>query len=249
MMATGSTHALSGVTFYAGAAVWLAKSGSADIGVLQALTLAPIAAGAAMLPDLDHPDATMARSLGWPSRQLARLVSFAGGGHRGLTHSLAGAALFGLAAHTALTWRDTIPGMVGLAVLLALLISSAVRVCRIPGWIDDAIGIALGPALVWLRVPLDGLPLVVAGGCLVHMLGDLPTDRGLPVFWPLPGRVRLPRALTFKVGGTTEVKVIRRGLGVALVGVLGWAVNAHVVLAAVGMFFWDTFASFTLTPS
>lgn len=240
-MATGRTHALSGATFYAGGVVWAAKAGI-PLDPLSVLILAPIAAGAALLPDLDHPSATMARTLGPVSRQLARFVSAVGGGHRGLTHSLAGAVLFGALAYVTLGWRDALGGKVGLAFLLFLLISSAVRVWNIRGWVDDAAGAVLGPLLVVLDAPLDGLPVVVAGGCLVHLLGDLPTDRGLPVLWPLPGRVRFPKALTFKVGGRFERKGLFPGLVVALVGVLGWGIGLWA-------FLWDTFATFRVIPT
>ncbi|MEU4576189.1 metal-dependent hydrolase [Nonomuraea sp. NPDC023979] len=240
-MATGRTHAACGLTAYVGAVSWAHESGYV-LDLATVITLAPLAAGAALLPDLDHPDATMARSLGWPSRQLARLVSTLGGGHRGLTHSLTGAAVFGGLGQLALAWRDTVSGQIGLSILVALLIASAVRVCGIRGWLDDAVGIALGPFLVGAGVPLDGLPLVVAGGCLVHLIGDLPTDRGLPLLWPMRGCVRLPRALTFKVDGPAERRVIFPAVMVALAVCAGWGSGLWALLG-------DAFATFQLLPS
>ena len=76
--------------------------------------------------------------------------------------------------------------------------------------------------------PVLGLAIGVGG--LVHILGDMLTSHGCPVFWPLPlGRrmwrcVGLPDSFSVKVGGKVEVYVLRTGFwlvsalaGVALV--------------------------------
>ena len=89
-----------------GAAAWVSLTGSytvhlADISLPVGLGLMPvgdpgvitgalICAGAALLPDMDHPGGTVARSLPPLSRWLARGVSRVGGGHRHGTHSLVG---------------------------------------------------------------------------------------------------------------------------------------------------------------
>ena len=89
-----------------GAAAWVALTGTytvhlADTSLPVGLGLMPvgdpgvitgalICAGAALLPDMDHPGGTVARSLPPLSRWLARGVSRLGGGHRHGTHSLVG---------------------------------------------------------------------------------------------------------------------------------------------------------------
>ena len=68
--------------------------GVLPVGNAGVVTGALICAGAALLPDLDHPGGTVARSLpplsGWLSRAVVRVA----GGHRRATHSLLGLAVF-----------------------------------------------------------------------------------------------------------------------------------------------------------
>ncbi len=78
-----------------GAAGWLAAApsvASVTGHYLDGPTV--LCAGAALLPDLDHPSGLMADTLGPVTHLLARGVAQAAGGHRQATHSL----LFGLAA-------------------------------------------------------------------------------------------------------------------------------------------------------
>lgn len=56
------------------------------------------AAGAALLPDLDHPNASAARGLPPVTTALAALTASLSGGHRHGTHSLFGATIFTAAA-------------------------------------------------------------------------------------------------------------------------------------------------------
>jgi inner membrane protein len=61
-------------------------------GLLTTAAGATVCAAAALLPDLDHPNSTVARS--FPGgRVLARIVADLTGGHRGLTHTLPAVAL------------------------------------------------------------------------------------------------------------------------------------------------------------
>ena len=78
-------------------AAWCAVSASPLVGDLDVSGVAVgalVSAGAALLPDVDHPSASVARSLPPLTVWVARLVSAVGGGHRGITHSLVGAVLF-----------------------------------------------------------------------------------------------------------------------------------------------------------
>ncbi|WP_286737558.1 metal-dependent hydrolase [Kocuria sp. UBA1838] len=92
-----------------GAAAWVALTGTytvhlADVSVPVGLGVMPvgdpgvitgalICAGAALLPDLDHPGGTVARSLPPLSTWVARAVGKLSGGHRRATHSLVGLLL------------------------------------------------------------------------------------------------------------------------------------------------------------
>src|SRR5262249_58128556 len=90
----GHTHAISG------AALWLAAAGTVDRfapalashGVAETAAAALVCAGAAMLPDLDHPNSTVAHALGPVTHRLARGVARVSGGRRPATHPLAFAA-------------------------------------------------------------------------------------------------------------------------------------------------------------
>jgi membrane-bound metal-dependent hydrolase YbcI (DUF457 family) len=95
----GYSHATSG------ALVWLATAPALS----QALTGAPmsapelaagtvICAGAALLPDLDHPQATIAHTFGPVSHVASKLTFILSGGHRQGTHSLLFSVGFGLFA-------------------------------------------------------------------------------------------------------------------------------------------------------
>jgi len=217
-----------------GAAAWVALTGTytvrlADTSLPVGLGLMPvgdpgvitgalICAGAALLPDMDHPGGTVARSLPPLSTWLARGVSRPGGGHRRGTHSLGGLltvvvlALLSQRASVpvgdALRWNGaadavgaSLPGQVWplAAVLSVLLIACAVKVLAfIPDRLAHAnwvVGIVLG-AFVATHPPEDPRWFVVAVGLgwAVHMLGDLLTTQGIHLLWPLRPALPLPTA-------------------------------------------------------
>jgi membrane-bound metal-dependent hydrolase YbcI (DUF457 family) len=133
----GKSHALSGTVGWLTGCALLTAAGHTPTALTVAAGAA-VSTGAALLPDLDHPESTVARTLGPVTRWAAigvaataahlRGVScrhcLAGrdrGGHRGVTHTAVGAILAGLvtgllcvfAGKTAALW------IVGLSVWLA----------------------------------------------------------------------------------------------------------------------------------
>src|SRR5256885_6898424 len=110
----GHTHALSG------AAAWLAVTPLvSDHALLHqyAMSLSPtqiaagtlVCAGAALLPDMDHHDGTIANTFGIVTRLICRFVAWISGGHRHATHSLLfaagmGAGAWWLATHERIAW-------------------------------------------------------------------------------------------------------------------------------------------------
>lgn len=142
----GYSHALTG------AAAWLTlTSGSAAaLGWYEqpgqvALTGAVACAGAALLPDLDHPQGTIAWSLPpvkagdltlipSPTQALCSGVETISGGHRHGTHSLLGIAAFTAVAWAASLVQITVDGRavaIGSGLFIVLLVAFAVKALRI----------------------------------------------------------------------------------------------------------------------
>src|SRR6516164_1795694 len=80
----GHDHALSGALAFAAVAPLLPVTGT-QLAVAAALT-----AGAEILPDLDEPGSTIARTFGFLTGGFAWIVHQLSGGHRKGTHSLLG---------------------------------------------------------------------------------------------------------------------------------------------------------------
>lgn len=243
----GRSHALCGLAFGIGAAGIL---GDAPLPVR--LLVIPVAGGAALLPDIDHPSSRVARSLGfitvWLARGVAALslvvyhatrlerdVADRRGGHRTLTHTVPGCVFFGV-----LDLAATVAHPVAGAAFLALLIGLLARGFKAIGWGFTALGSFLSwwtlahcPGWLWVW------PLVVALGSLVHVLGDWMTNSGVPLYWPLNRdgkRWELTHApVTFSTGKEIELNVVTPllWLGVALavgfVGVMDGLVFHHMI--------------------
>jgi membrane-bound metal-dependent hydrolase YbcI (DUF457 family) len=231
-MAMGKTHALSGVTVYA-LAVGVAYRIGVPLDPVQVALGAVVSPAAAMLPDIDHPDGTIARSLGWATRALCMSVNAIGGGHRRFTHSLAGCAILTGLTALAAAYRHTVPGAIACGVLLWVLLAAGIRLWRIRGWVDDFLALPAAAGIVLSGVDLTVLPYTVALGTVVHLAGDWPTHEPLRLGWPFTDRIfGAPRWLRFRVDGWFERKILFRGLWVALAlivsvetGALGWLVD------------------------
>ena len=209
----GRDHALSGAVAFAGVAPLLHVTG------VQLAAGVALTAGAGVLPDLDEPGSTIARTFGFLTGAFAWIVHKISGGHRKGTHSLLGVALLtagcwaaglwqrsGLAAggHLAQPWH-----LVPAGLILALLLSAGLRALRIGGHYADAAGIALAALMIWKswdlalvtvasrHVPV--LAVCAALGMLAHLAGDMCTHDGCPLLYPvsryefglLPERIRI----------------------------------------------------------
>lgn len=209
----GRTHALSGAV--AGAAAGLAVAHLTPAGVAVA---AGLTAGAAVLPDIDHPDATIARSFGLLTRAFAWLIEKVSGGHRHGTHSLVGIGAFTAAAYAAVGYRHTVPGLAALGLLLTLVIAAALRALRIGGHAADLLAVAGAASVIWSGFGIGTLGWAVALGTGTHIVGDMLTDEGVPLAWPLSrAHLRLlPEPLAFTTGTRPERWVVAPLLLVAL---------------------------------
>ena len=87
----GHDHALSGALAFVAVAPLLPVSGT------QLAVAATLTAGAGILPDLDEPGSTIARTFGFLTGAFAWIVHRLSGGHRKGTHSLLGLALLTIA--------------------------------------------------------------------------------------------------------------------------------------------------------
>ncbi|MBO0823783.1 MAG: metal-dependent hydrolase [Actinobacteria bacterium] len=221
----GHSHALSGAAAGAGVAI------ATHLRPTEAVGLALLTAGAALLPDLDSCGSCSARSFGWLSRLPALAIRGVSGGHRHATHSVIGVtALYGLAV-AAGTYRNDVAGKAGLGLLVALMVAGgleALRICR--EHVADTLGVVAGVAVAVSGFWLALVPAAVAAGCIAHLAGDMLTDSGVPLLFPWMQRFRLlPEPLAFRTGTRPELWVVDPLLTVALLG-LGAAAAAPAVL-------------------
>lgn len=173
-----------------------------------------VTAGAALLPDADHHNATIAHSLPPISEKLCRALSLMFGGHRKGTHSLVGVAFFTAVAFAASFLSEILaaglrtagleraagvvePLQIGPAIIATLLVTFAAKALHI---LPDsarrmAWGIGLGAGAFVLFAGADNnvwFPISVALGSAVHILGDQLTNDGVNWLWPV--RIHPPKA-------------------------------------------------------
>jgi membrane-bound metal-dependent hydrolase YbcI (DUF457 family) len=257
----GHSHAMSGVAV----ACYLVPLSPAPWPV-ELLAVA-LFGGGALLPDIDHPGSSVARSLGIVTNTIARLVDRLAltiyhatrtpldpaerrGGHRLITHTYVGSAVFGLLVMVACL-ASRVSGAVVVALVVGLLGHGTRR--TVGRFLRKVLGIRLAAALVLAGVS-GGLAYWVSGeypgwwwlygvsvalGCVIHREGDWCTNSGVPRrLWPrLKNGRRWDKSkapATFDTGSDTELRFVRRALGVGLLGGLvtalgGWSLIAHVV--------------------
>lgn len=228
-MVMGPTHAMSGAAVGLAVAQILPAEWGGVTTAQETFVYAGLAAGAALLPDLDSPQATVARSFGPVSQIVSRGVeNFSQGvvnltrsrkdprcnnGHRTLTHTV----WFALAAGAGATALISAYGKTAVIGLLFFLLSLAIR-GLLPEWSKKRDWIVVTGAAAalaygaWTFVPAASLGLVMGSavtvGVATHLLGDMATKAGIPAFapvLPLRGRrwwkLRLPDFLSIKASG------------------------------------------------
>ena len=203
-----------------GAAVWVGVSAATPISVAlvpgvdtktAVLFGAVIAAGAALTPDLDHPNGTIAHSLPPVTKALAHGVSAVSGGHRNGTHSLLAALIVPLLVVLSFAgfWHGELfshPFGYGVAlftIIFGAFASKALKVSigSLGAWPS---AIVLGVAAGFL-IPngASWLPWAVGIGYVVHLLGDFITKEGIPFFYPF-SKKRYSLPLLGTAGSTRE---------------------------------------------
>ena len=190
-------------------------------------------AGAAVLPDIDHPDSTLAHCFGFFTKAVAWLIGRISGGHRHLTHAILGVAGFTILAWLAVKHRHELGGRIGLGIFLALIIASGLYAFGLRGHAADAMAIVGAILLVANTI---GLPLIaLARGRRLrhpHVIGDMLTDEGRLLLFPFSTKHYhlLSRQLSFTTG--TGPRVVAPGLPPLAVG-FGWLVYRAYELGVV----------------
>lgn len=183
-----------------------------DVSPVAVVTGALLTAGAALLPDADHHNATIAHSMPPVSNVIVAGIAKVSGGHRHGTHSFIGiiaftfmAFLAGYITPASITsiFGGTMTGwfadlQIGPAVMSMILIGFALHTLKfVPkqtkkaGWIVSAL-IAM---LILFLAPHEQnwFPLAVGVGVIVHILGDMMTTGGCNLVWPF--KIKPPKAL------------------------------------------------------
>ena len=203
----GHTHALSGALLWLGATPAVtALAGPLSNAEVAAGALA--CAGAALLPDCDHPQGTIAHSVGPLSQAACKVIEVVSGGHRQATHSflftgVAFALSYG-AAYRGNTQILSVLFFVLAAFALRALTSNSAPRSREGGsrrsrpspmsWGTSA---AVAAGLTYLaarslETPWPWLAPAVLIGVVAHLIGDALTPGGVPFFWPYRKKYAMP---------------------------------------------------------
>lgn len=224
-MCLGHTHALSGLVTGLTVGLYVTHLPLTHVTHLSVGHLAiftGLTAGAAVLPDIDHPDSSLAHCFGFLTRTVAWLIGTISGGHRHLTHAIFGVAGFSGLAWLAVSYRASIGGKIALALFLSLIIAGGLYAMAVHGHGADALAIAGAVAMTLTGTGLALVALAVALGCATHVAGDMLTDQGCPLLFPF-SRYHfrlLPGPLAFTTGTRPELWL----LDPALLGGLGYLV-------------------------
>lgn len=185
----GSTHAQSGSTVFAFFTTVAAPITGAHLAwpAVAAGTLA--CAGAALLPDIDHPGASIAHSFGPISSAVTRIIHRVSGGHRQATHSLllAAATYGGSVAAVRLGH-----GFAAVPLMFVLFVFAIRALHLAPGLTYGVAALVDLLAFLLLHGDYGWLPDAVGIGYLAHLAGDCLTREGCPLWWPYETTVRLP---------------------------------------------------------
>ena len=201
-MVMGPTHAMSGAAIGLGVAAIIPASLGGPTTAIGALTFAAVTAGAALLPDIDSPQATVSRTFGFLSMGVSHVCENTAlavydatksqrdedreNGHRTATHTV----WFALAAGVLCAVLVGIFGQPASIGILFVTLGLAVRglfpeFSKSSDWLAITAGSAAAAAAVWRWQPQMAGPAAlgtaVAVGICAHILGDSITKSGVPM--------------------------------------------------------------------
>jgi membrane-bound metal-dependent hydrolase YbcI (DUF457 family) len=191
----GKTH----VAIGAASPLILVMAG-ADLG--QLLLLSGIAAGAALGPDIDHPNSTATKALGTVVHKsvhtLSKTVRWATSTKADKAAAARWEGLGRDADHRALTHTAVSSAVVGAAgFMISVIPFGSVAVAAFTGWLAGhtskrttapIVAIALAGLAVVTGVPAWMTASALSLGWLSHVLSDACTMGGVPLLWPLKRR-------------------------------------------------------------
>lgn len=232
----GRAHALSGIAIWGLTAPAIASVSGMGLDWKTYVAGALVTAGAAVAPDLDHPDHSSAsNSLKPVTTHLSRFVEKVSGGHRMGTHSI-----LGILVGTTLALLFAI-GLAPIGGVLAgfFLFAFALKALKYPFFgkahlrtVIIAVTAALmALALVWAASGSWGwMVAAISFGLFIHVLGDAITRGGVPWLWPIN---KWQYSLTpMYAGGTTEKLVLTPIFLIAIGLGLFSAISTQSVLGA-----------------
>ena len=224
----GHSHALSGAVTGIATGILLHRPAS------QVAALAGFTAGMALLPDLDKCGSSPARCLGFLSEAIAWAAGRISGGHRHATHSVLGVAIFTGLAWACCQFRHDWAGKAGLALLLTLSAAAALEALHVArGHAADILAIGVAAGVVWFGYGMRLMPVAVLVGCSTHIAGDMLTDSGCMLGFPV-FRHRfhlLPEPFAFTTGTRPELLIVDPILTGALLVLAALAADPAFVTA------------------
>jgi membrane-bound metal-dependent hydrolase YbcI (DUF457 family) len=193
---------------------------------------AVIAAGAALLCDIDTPTSRLGQALGPITRLAARAIGRVFGGHRQGTHSIVFCAAVTATSAVAFAQPEVIHIGAHITVAVGQLAALAV------GFFATSLAVAVFLPLRGPRAALVSAALVAAGasdrpspglvvaavttGCVSHLLGDGLTPRGVTPLWPISDR-RVSLPLIKRTGDAREHLLVLLLAAITLAIVSGYA--------------------------
>ncbi len=231
----GRTHVLSSTAIGLACAAPLAGHFiDRPMPVATLFAFAALVGGYGVLPDLDHPQATLARTLGPVTKAISQVVHNISGGHRKGTHTI-WMALLVVGLVTVLAAKFGRPALIPVVFvgfyLFAMILHLAPHHRSGRGELVYALEAAAATAAVYEFIP-DWwfVPFAAGFGVLGHIVGDILTVEGVPILYPLAKKfvVRVPL-----LGRTDSAR--EHGFAWLLVPAIAWMAFAIVF----GHQWWD----------
>lgn len=155
------------------------------LGAAEIASGTVVSSGAAMLPDLDHPQATVSRTFGKVSQTFAKYFAKAMGGHRNGSHSaFFAAAIFFCLQYFFSHMENPVWLATGVTIFAASLLFKVLTDSS--GVVGFILASIVGATIlsVTANSNYDWIIYAVTVGILLHDLGDILTVEGVPLFYP-----------------------------------------------------------------